>query len=364
MIMNLNIGKKIKYLRHEKDITQEEFAAVLGVSYQSVSRWENDICYPDIELLPNIAEFFGITVDSLMGLDEAARKENLAKYLEAFQEAVSQGRIDDCIAIARKGVAEYPDNYKLLNKLMYALFLAGDSDGNIPEWQENMRKYDSEITMLGERIMKYCPDQDIRLEAAGRLAFNHCEMGRREIGRAIFETLPSQKYCREAQIWWGLDEGEKLPFVRGRIREGYAAMHHGIYLLLEERLLPDEELLKVCRKLSDLQELVFDGRPPAEWGTVRNHCTMAALCARLKQYDLMYDELRTAVEAAREFDMRTEQYSVSSVLFGNVTKGRTDYETSDSRTLCEIVREKWLAAEDFHAVRDSEAFGKIIQVLA
>lgn len=36
--MNLNIGKKIKCLRHEKDITQEEFAAVLGVSYQSVSR--------------------------------------------------------------------------------------------------------------------------------------------------------------------------------------------------------------------------------------------------------------------------------------------------------------------------------------
>lgn len=93
---------------------------------------------------------------------------------------------------------------------MYALFLAGDSDGNIPEWQENMRKYDSEITMLGERIMKYCPDQDIRLEAAGRLAFNHCEMGRREIGRAIFETLPSQKYCREAQIWWGLDEGRNF----------------------------------------------------------------------------------------------------------------------------------------------------------
>lgn len=101
--MNLNIGKKIKCLRHEKGITQEEFAVVLGVSYQSVSRWENDICYPDIELLPDIAEFFGITVDSLMGVNEDVRKEKFAKYLEQFQEAVSQGRIDDCIAIARKG---------------------------------------------------------------------------------------------------------------------------------------------------------------------------------------------------------------------------------------------------------------------
>ena len=125
-----------------------------------------------------------------MGVNETVRKEKIAKYLEQFQEAVSQGRIDDCIAVARSGIAEYPNSYMLLNKLMYALFLAGDSDGNIPEWQENMKKYDSEITMIGERIMKYCPDQDIRLEAAARLAFNHCEMGRRAIGRAIFETLP------------------------------------------------------------------------------------------------------------------------------------------------------------------------------
>ena len=171
--MNLNVGDKIRCLRHEKDITQEEFAAILGVSCQSVSRWENGICYPDIELLPDIAEFFGVTVDCLMGINETVRKERIAKYLEQFQEAVSQGRIDDCIAVARNGIAEYPNSYMLLNKLMYALFLAGDSDGNIPEWQENMKKYDSEITMIGERIMKYCPDQDIRLEAAARLAFNH-----------------------------------------------------------------------------------------------------------------------------------------------------------------------------------------------
>lgn len=362
--MNLNVGDKIRCLRHEKDITQEEFAAILGVSCQSVSRWENGICYPDIELLPDIAEFFGVTVDCLMGINETVRKEKIAKYLEQFQEAVSQGRIDDCIAVARNGIAEYPNSYMLLNKLMYALFLAGDSDGNIPEWQENMKKYDSEITMIGERIMKYCPDQDIRLEAAARLAFNHCEMGRRAIGRAIFETLPSQKYCKETQIWWALDEEEKLPFIRTRIQEGYAAMHHGIYLLLGERLLPDEELLKVCRKLFALQELVFDGKEPVEWGTVRNHCTMAALLARLKQYDSMYDELKTVVKTAREFDMRPGKYSVSSVLLGEMKKERTDFETSDSRTLCEIVRDKWLAAEDFDAVRTMEEFDKMIQALS
>jgi transcriptional regulator with XRE-family HTH domain len=56
--MKLNIGETIKKLRKEREITQEEFAEVLGVSCQSVSRWENNSCYPDIELIPTIATFY------------------------------------------------------------------------------------------------------------------------------------------------------------------------------------------------------------------------------------------------------------------------------------------------------------------
>lgn len=194
--MKLLIGNTIKYLRRERGITQEELAEILGVSCQSVSRWENNTCYPDIELLPTIANFFGITVDNLLGVDDAAEAENVEKYLSDFQNAISCGDIEECIRIARAGVAEYPNNYRLLNKLMYALFVSGDSDGNIPEWQENMKKYDAEITMIGERIMKYCPNQNIRLEATARLAFNHCEMGRTEIGRTIYETLPLRSFAK------------------------------------------------------------------------------------------------------------------------------------------------------------------------
>ena len=126
-VMKLNIGETIKKLRKEREITQEEFAEVLGVSCQSVSRWENDNCYPDIELIPTIAGFFGISTDRLMGVDETAEKEAVNKYLEEFQLAMSKGNIDECITIARKGVAEFPNNYVLLDKLMYALFAEASS---------------------------------------------------------------------------------------------------------------------------------------------------------------------------------------------------------------------------------------------
>lgn len=73
----------------------------------------------------------------------------------------------DCIRIARAGVKEFPNNYVLLNKLMYALFVAGSDDADIPDWKENMEKYKYEIIELGEKILSGCTDDEsgLRLRA-------------------------------------------------------------------------------------------------------------------------------------------------------------------------------------------------------
>jgi transcriptional regulator with XRE-family HTH domain len=59
---------KIAELRKQKQIGQQELAEVLGVTYQSVSKWETGITMPDITLLPSIAEYFNVSVDELLGL--------------------------------------------------------------------------------------------------------------------------------------------------------------------------------------------------------------------------------------------------------------------------------------------------------
>lgn len=62
----MKINEQIAFLRKEKGITQETLANALGVTNQSVSKWEASICCPDIQLLPKIAKYFGVTVDSLL----------------------------------------------------------------------------------------------------------------------------------------------------------------------------------------------------------------------------------------------------------------------------------------------------------
>lgn len=362
--MKLNIGGTIKRLRKEREITQEEFAEMLGVSCQSVSRWENCFCYPDIELIPTIASFFGISTDCLMGIDEITEKENVEKYLDRFQLAISKGEINECIEIAREGIKEYPNSFVLLDKLMYALFASGDDDGNIPEWKENMKKYDDEIIALGERIMKYCPDINLRLEAASRLAFHHILHGRKEIGKKIYETFPPMELSKERQIWWALEKHEKLPFLRDAIKQSYEFLKSFIWSLADADVVDVETEFIAINKIFELEKLILDGnRPKNSWGDVWLDFDIAKRYALLGDYENMYKHLYLAVDEAKAFDNRPDEQKYSAVLVGEIIERKLDFETSDTRSLCEILRDKWLIHDELDPVRETDEFKEIVKSL-
>ena len=65
----MKMGRKIAALRKGMNLTQEALANALGVTGQAVSKWEQDLCCPDIELLPKIADLFAVTLDELFGRD-------------------------------------------------------------------------------------------------------------------------------------------------------------------------------------------------------------------------------------------------------------------------------------------------------
>ena len=81
----MEIGNIIKQKRFKASMTQEQLAEKLGISPQSVSKWENEISMPDIALLPEIAEVFGVSVDELFGLNENEKLRRIENRLE-FEE--------------------------------------------------------------------------------------------------------------------------------------------------------------------------------------------------------------------------------------------------------------------------------------
>ena len=72
------LGRRIARLRLTKTATQERLAKELNVSPQAVSKWENDINYPDISLLPDLARFLGVSVDELLSGASASAQETAA----------------------------------------------------------------------------------------------------------------------------------------------------------------------------------------------------------------------------------------------------------------------------------------------
>ncbi len=77
----MEIGRKIKELRKLKNITQEELAIYLNITTQAISKWENEINSPDIELLPKISAYFGITIDELFSITDDIKFDRIKHLL-------------------------------------------------------------------------------------------------------------------------------------------------------------------------------------------------------------------------------------------------------------------------------------------
>ncbi|MBO4617774.1 MAG: helix-turn-helix domain-containing protein [Lachnospiraceae bacterium] len=102
----MNIGNKIKALRLQSSTTQEILADALGVSSQSVSKWENNICAPDISLLPAISEFFGVTIDELFDLSTEQKLHRIENMLDYEKELT-----DEQFKTTKEFLLEIKDTY-------------------------------------------------------------------------------------------------------------------------------------------------------------------------------------------------------------------------------------------------------------
>ena len=95
--MKKNFSNVFKDLRKQREMTQEQIAEVLGVSCQAVSKWETNTSYPDISLLPIIADYFGVSVDCLLGHDAGKQFEEIDAACSKAEAMISEQRYMEAI---------------------------------------------------------------------------------------------------------------------------------------------------------------------------------------------------------------------------------------------------------------------------
>lgn len=137
----MKIGNKIRQMRIKAGLTQEQLASKLGVSGQSVSKWENEITMPDISLLPDIAEAFGISIDELFDLTVEQKLKPIENRIEIETE-ISESSFNEYESFLTEQLSKNSNRAEVLSLLANLYHHRMESDGCM------VSKYSREAILL------------------------------------------------------------------------------------------------------------------------------------------------------------------------------------------------------------------------
>ncbi len=174
----IKLSTKIKELRLRDSRTQEELAEAVGVTAQAVSRWEKEICYPDIELIPSIANYFHVSIDELFGYNND-REIRLSAYIEKIDkmreycDGEFKSALEEQETFLRRALAEFPNEWKLQMRLAWVLESKAAKE---KENGEDSGKILKEAIALLEQASKNCDDVEWKEGLIGQLVEQYTEI--------------------------------------------------------------------------------------------------------------------------------------------------------------------------------------------
>ena len=177
----MNIGNKIKELRKQRGITQEQLADSIGVSFQAVSKWENNIALPDIMLAPALASYFAVSMDVLFDFNlKEIEEKAFAIAKESWKYRSSDW--EKARSIIDEGLKEYPDNVILLNNRLYVM---------------NLEETPDEVIEIALKIIDLSKDEATKYDACQFLAYAYKAKGDFESARKAIDLIPDIRFSNQ-----------------------------------------------------------------------------------------------------------------------------------------------------------------------
>ncbi len=339
--MKISIGEKIKALRRKYAKTQEDLATALGVTAQAVSRWEAGGSYPDMELIPGIANYFGISIDELFGYqnDRERKIDAIIQKIDAFhiKSRGDDGWVDESLAILREGLDEFPQNERLLHTLADTLSEAGwrrhrewlyyDTEGYIRHDYDIQKEnpYWSESVKICEMLVDSARDPSIVTEAIAILVLLYRNIGENEKAVACAERMPNMKKSREVLLA-GAEDGQKEAKYVGELLLGMADIfsEQVVYSLIvnQNHYQSDMPIQKVKGAISLYDLLCDDGNYGMHHGNlIKLYLYLSRLEWERGYHDEAFHSLDEALFHARALETLCDgkEHSYTAPLISHVT---------------------------------------------
>lgn len=351
----MNLGIKIKELRTENNLTQEDLAEQLGVSFQAVSRWETGVTYPDITLLPVLASMFNVTVDYLLDVDIFKKDEEIKEILEKDDKLSHVGKIKERERLLEQALKKYPNNWEFKSRLLGTYHVQTANDTIEDEI------YQKKVIELGEHILEKCTIDAHRYSAMGSLIFVYDWIGETKKAEEIASKFPDNFYNTKEYSMMTISHG----------KDNNKAVKEVIYSALElfDSALwyyrgTDEDRLKVFLKYKELIDVIFEDKNYLFFNErlASNYEQCAIISARLKNKEDCLKYINLAFSYAEKFDeiAREVPTAYTSVLMNGFEENPSKWTKSNEYSSVQRVKVNFEEGKWAEFIMNDEDYKEII----
>ena len=362
------LGENLKKLRKKNDLTQEQLAEVLGVSPQAVSRWESEATYPDITMLPTIANYFDVSLDELIGMEKIKDEKNIAEIVEKAKINFTNGYIDKNIDMLDPAVRRYPKNYQLLSLYAYSLAFCIEKNGQRLT-DEEIKQNTSEAIKVSERILEGCTDTELRFVTIKELSFYYNKVGNTEKAIELAESLPDLWSCSTTILGEFYSGEKKKRHLQYSILNFTEAMWISICSLSDPNYETDdittEERIDMIGKCINIFETIFEKDDFYFYSTRISdmYRYAAAMDMLIDRHNDALSHLESAAKYAVMYDTLPLKWTYTSLLINGLEFNSGNTAKNFTFTKCDELYDK-LQSDRYDAIRTEKRFTDILEKIS
>jgi len=308
----MSIGLKIKELRTREGITQDSLANYLGVSYQAISKWENDVTIPDVKLLKPISNFFGVSIDYLLDNENFDEEKFLQQTLDEYHTFSNKGDMESAISLLRNGLKEYPKNYVIMSKLAQSLTTITKSTH-----EHMMREHAIEALKLCEIIINDSNDYGLIDSAISTKFYSYIDLKEYDKAIEVANHRPSIWDSKDFLLYSAYQGEEANNYLQKMILLLMDQLASYVFSLTYKLKGGDaytlEEKVEITKSAISIIEIILnDGNYQFYSNRLRRFYTFLGIYySRLGETEEMYTALEKAKELALYYDSleKTEYYT-------------------------------------------------------
>lgn len=281
--MLINISQNIRNNRVARKWSQEYLAEKLGVSFQAVSKWERGESYPDLQMVPDIAELFRISTDELIGADKTRENGEVGRIVDKLRTLDAERNDAEIVRAADEALKRFPNNYVLMAWIVYA--------------GQNVNPRRS--VDLADHILENCVDGYIRNWVQTERCYALYKCGEKEKAIEAAKKLPNLDNTRDSVLIDLLEGDAAVEFMAGYPLKTLCTRFDRMI----NKLLPYYEWrqqIALIDKSTGLAELLWESGDVSFVIPLKidNHLKIAELYLEHKEYENGLNSLKKAVQLA------------------------------------------------------------------